>query len=271
MAPAQREEVLTTRSEKQRTYLRARLAEFDALSPAEREIRLRLIELRAALMPLLLAAPGDRAKLLRQVPDVQRELVEAQLRVWDDLPAARLEQLLARRADGPAFAPLPPDPPVELRPPTTASAAAARRSRGEEGLAVWRSLSAEQQSRATQQLTRLLALPPRQQEAVMADLPEAQRASVTRMVASLGRLSVVDRERCLASFQRFAAMSPAQRHRFWANVDRWETLAPEERRAWRTFTATLPPSPPGLQSPPPPPPPRGASSAVLPPGAQAAR
>ncbi|MHB9008017.1 MAG: hypothetical protein ACYDC1_13910, partial [Limisphaerales bacterium] len=102
-----REKVLEARPEVQRSYLRDRANEFLALDPLEREARLRLLELRAVLVPLLSAEPTNRVDLLREVPAAQRDLVDRQLEAWDTLPAGRQQQVLASESRWVFLAPLP--------------------------------------------------------------------------------------------------------------------------------------------------------------------
>ncbi|MFM8471107.1 MAG: hypothetical protein ACKODH_14275, partial [Limisphaerales bacterium] len=100
-----------------REVLSTRLREYDTLTPAEREARLRATELHYYLNPLLNTIPATRATQLATVPASFRPLVEERLAAWDKLPAEiqrevltneRLLKAMTRPAVPNAFPPLPP-------------------------------------------------------------------------------------------------------------------------------------------------------------------
>src|SRR5687768_15744779 len=49
-------------------------------------LRLRTLELRWHLLPLLSAAPSNRVVRIQAVPERDRPLIEERLRLWDRLP-----------------------------------------------------------------------------------------------------------------------------------------------------------------------------------------
>ena len=59
MTPDERDDFLTNRPPKIRAGILAKIAEYEALDPNERELRLRATELRWHLMPLLRESPDQ--------------------------------------------------------------------------------------------------------------------------------------------------------------------------------------------------------------------
>ena len=77
MTPQERENYLTNRPPEIRDRILAKVREYLALDPDERELRLRATELRWYLLPLLRESPTNRDARLAQVPDDLRDLVRA--------------------------------------------------------------------------------------------------------------------------------------------------------------------------------------------------
>ena len=61
MTPDERDNFLTNRPPEIRARILAKVGEYEALDPNERELRLRATELRWYLMPLLRESPTNRA------------------------------------------------------------------------------------------------------------------------------------------------------------------------------------------------------------------
>lgn len=248
--PAEREAFLATRSPEQREYLRARLAEFDALPPAERELRLHLLNLRHYLLPLLRLPPAQRAESLRQVPPAYRDLVTERLAAWDRLTPEQRAELLAGESllaglplqgvptvpdSRPAVSPLPPN----------------RREQFQRDLERWEALPEADRARILARLTAFLEFSETEKARVLAGLDASRRAQAARLVQALEALPAPERARSLQALQRLANLSPEQRARFLHNAARWQAMSAEERHAWRRLHALLPPAPPGLDAPPP--------------------
>ena len=80
MTPDERDDFLTNRPPEIRARILAKVAEYEALNPNDRELRLRATELRWYLMPLLRESPTNRAARLAQMPADMRELVKTGLK-----------------------------------------------------------------------------------------------------------------------------------------------------------------------------------------------
>ena len=86
MTPAGRNNYLTNRPPAIRARIVAKLREYEALDPNERELRLRATELRWYLLPLLQVSPTNRAARLAAIPDDLQPLVKKRLQQWQILP-----------------------------------------------------------------------------------------------------------------------------------------------------------------------------------------
>ena len=74
MNAAERDQALTNRSPEQQAQILAKVREYESLKPDERELRLRVTELRWYLRPLMTAPATNRADQLAMIPEPNREL-----------------------------------------------------------------------------------------------------------------------------------------------------------------------------------------------------
>ena len=98
MTPAERENYLTNRPPGIRDRILAKVREYEALDPNERELRLRATELRWYLLPLMHESPTNRAARLAAIPDDLRPLVKNRLQQWDILPPPLQDGISGERA-----------------------------------------------------------------------------------------------------------------------------------------------------------------------------
>ena len=94
MTPDERQDFLTNRPPEIRKRILAKVDEYEALNPNERELRLRATELRWYLLPLLHDSPTNRDARLAQVPDDIRDLVQNRLEEWTILPPSLKQEFL---------------------------------------------------------------------------------------------------------------------------------------------------------------------------------
>ncbi|MBM3879582.1 MAG: DUF3106 domain-containing protein [Verrucomicrobia bacterium] len=253
MAPAQREHALADKPEDHRAYLRDRLQEFDSVSPAERELRLRLLQLRFFLLPLLRLAPADRAESLRLVPASDRELILDRLREWDRLPAEHQREFLENESRLRWF------PKFEASSPTEQQAMlrvlpAERRTQIQADLARWWKVPADQRQRLSRHFTLFLELSDSEKQAALRRLSSPERSHLAQTLSAFASLPPDQRAKCIEAFNRFLDMNEVDQARFLQKAARWDLMTPAERRAWREFVAKVPPLPPGLGPTPPLPP-----------------
>ena len=222
MSPEAQENALTNHPPEARARILAKLSEYEALDPDERELRLRATELRWWLMPMLRAPATDRAARLAQVPANLRELVEARLEQWSILPPQLQEEFLENEKTLHYFAL------VETTNPPAASA---------------------QQQKIADQFSRFFELTPEEKESTLNTLSEAERAQMQETLRSFEKLPPHQRLICVRNFAKFASMSEAERAEFLKNAESWSKMSPKERQSWRDLVQTVPiwpPLPPGL-------------------------
>jgi hypothetical protein len=94
MTPRERETFLSNRPPEIRARILAKVNEYEAMDPDERELRLRATELRWYLLPLMRDSPSNRAVALAQVPADMRELVQSRLDEWSILPPQLQQEFL---------------------------------------------------------------------------------------------------------------------------------------------------------------------------------
>src|SRR5581483_10374148 len=94
LSPRDREQYLTNKTPEVLARLLAKVREYQALDPDERELRLRATELRWYLLPLLHTAPANRLAGLPNVPEQMRGLISSRLGQWDALPPAFQKEFL---------------------------------------------------------------------------------------------------------------------------------------------------------------------------------
>ena len=90
----QRETLLSRKTPAARTLIEAKLREFGALRPDEREIRLRLAQFQDSLRTLLPMPPTERGPLMAVVPEEDLPWIEERLAAWDLLPEAERRDVL---------------------------------------------------------------------------------------------------------------------------------------------------------------------------------
>lgn len=238
MSPTERAEVLSDRTEHQRKHLESALREYEALPTAQREARLRRLDLACHLPGLMRLAPTNRASRMEAVPAHIRAIVEERLRQWDLLPANVQKNVLEHDTTSNYFLRIrpgqvsPPNP--DPRPADTAGTGGGKRD--------W-----------SAHLTSFFELPAKEQQKTLQVLPPAERERMEKTLQTFAALPAKQRKICIDSFERFNRMSVEERNRFLKSASRWKAMSPRERETWRALVEILPPTP-SLSSPPPLPP-----------------
>ncbi len=249
MTPVERESYLTNRPPGIRARILAKVREYEALDPNERELRLRATELRWYLLPLLHESPTNRAARLAAIPDDLQTLVKNRLRQWDILPPALKAEFLESERTLRYFTHVdpsnsPPLPPVPHHKP-----------RGPD-LAHWEMLSEDQRQKVTAQFNRFFELTPAEKQKTLNTLSDAERQQMEKTLETFGKLPPAQRFKCIRAFTEFAGLSAAEKQDFLKNAQRWSQMSPKERQTWRdlvTHVPAWPPLPPALILPPVPP------------------
>jgi hypothetical protein len=222
MSPEAQNNALTNRPPEARARILAKLSEYQALDPDERELRLRATELRWWLMPLLRAPATERAVRLARVPANLRELVESRLMQWTILPPPLQDEILANEQALHYFALVETN-----RPPTVTT----------------------QQQKIASQFNQFFELTPEEKQQTLNTLSEAERLQMQETLKSFEKLPPAQRLTCVRNYAKFASLSEAERVKFLKSAESWSKMSPSERQAWRDLVATVPlwpPMPPGL-------------------------
>jgi len=246
MTPAEQENYLTNRPPEIRSRILAKIHEYQALDPDEREMRLRATELRWYLPPLLRTVPTNRADRLAAVPDDLRDLVKARLVQWDILPPPLQQEFLENERTLRYFTHVdstngPPTPVSGWQPAPPDS-----------DLARWNALSDEQRQRITDRFNQFFELAPVEKQETLDTLSPVERRQMEKTLQTFGQLPAPQRVQCIRAFTEFAGMSPQERAEFLKNAERWSQMSPQERQTWRDLVANVPKWPPLPPMPPPP-------------------
>jgi hypothetical protein len=246
MKPEEREKALALREPKTREIVKAKVRQFEGLPPDERENRLRTLELRWYLLPLMKASPTNRSARLQTIPAPDRQLVEKRLQDWDRLPADAQQNLLESELAV-----------VFMRP-----------ERGVISHAGPSMVTTQQQQRITESIKYLNGLPTEKRREVyrtfesffelsqherakaLDSFTEAERKQMERSLRLFDNLAPADRDLCLEGFEKFRALSEQERQEFLRSAERWQTMSANDRALWRSLVnrkaIPLPPMPPGL-------------------------
>ena len=247
MTPEERENFLTNRPPQIREGILDKVAEYEALDPNERELRLRATELRWYLLPLLRDSPSNRPAGLALVPPDIRDLVKARLDEWGILPPQMQEEFLENQEALHYFAHLDVSNSMMLRkiaPPGSA-------------LARWTALTEAEQKQITANVDQFFALTPEEKQAALDTLSDVERGQMQKTLQAFDQLPPDQREECERAFAKFAGMSASEKQEFLRNAERWSQMSPTDRQAWRDLVANVPewpPLPQGFIAPPPMPP-----------------
>lgn len=241
----ERQAVLGDRSPAQREYLVGQLAEFDSLTPAEREARLRLLELRYYLGPLLVDASQGRTNQFLLVPPAYRAAVRDRLLAWESLSSALRAELIEDHAALRRLL-LFPGAVAAPDPAGTGSLAPPDRARFDRAVARLRDMGTGERQALAEHLHRFFQFSDAEQQRALAQVDAGPRARLEQLVAELDGLPASEREQCLESLKRFARLSLPEQERFLRNALRWAAMSPEDRQVWRQVHANLPPIPPEI-------------------------
>jgi len=248
MSPEQRESILAKKPARIRERILAKVNEYAALDPNERELRLRATELRWYLMPLLRSAPADRAAQLALVPGDIRDLINARLAQWELLPPQLQQEFLENEATLSYFSSVAVTNNTAAEPPPSGP----DQSR-------WNALPEDQREMMTAQFNEFFNLTPVEKQKALSGLSGEERAQMEKAIQTFGQLPLPQRMQCIRAFGKFANMDPQERAEFLRNAERWSQMSPADRKAWVDLVAHVPPwhpAPPPVMIMPPPPAPR---------------
>jgi hypothetical protein len=239
MKPAQREGALTAKTPEQKKLLLAKIAEYESMSPEERDLRLRHTELRWQLTRLMQLPPLERMTELAAIPPEKRGIVEERLRHWDEIPLPLQKDFLENQGliqRMLTWEITPTDQRARLTPE--------QRENLRRELTAWRALPEQQRQRMSEQFRQFFELSDDQKKKILGTIPATERQQMEKTLEKFETLPQEMRQKCINSFSKFASMNSEERSEFLRNAERWESMTPSERLAWRELVNKLPPPPP---------------------------
>jgi predicted Fe-S protein YdhL (DUF1289 family) len=227
----ERNRFLTNRSPEDRKLIFAKLREYESLKPDQRELRLRVTELRWYLLLMMRAPAANRTARLALIPVEQRELLEARLEEWDKLPPNVQQELLDNEAAISYF--------------TELEATGRRPAAGKTppGIEQWQALNEDQREKIMARFNQFFDLRPKEKEKALNTLSESERRQIEKTLRKFGELPPAKRIVCIHSFEKFTELSLEDRQQFLKNAERWKLMTPEERQAWRDLVSRISVSP----------------------------
>jgi Protein of unknown function (DUF3106) len=225
MSVAERANALTNRSPVARARILAKLQEYTALDPDERELRLRATELRWYLTPLLQTPPAGRDAALARVPEDLQPLVKSRLQQWDILPPPLQKEFLDNDRALHYFAGVDSTNRIIIDP---------------------------RQATLAGQVDSFFELTKSEKEKALQTLSVPERAAMEKTLQAFDKLPPRQRMLCTRNYAKFAGMSAAERAEFLKNAEKWSQMSPKERQAWRDLVSHVPLWPPLPPSPVPP-------------------
>lgn len=238
-----REAWLSGKSAPAREFIRAKLAEFSALAPDERELRLRTAELEFYLGPLLSAESTNRPALVSKAPADLQPLLKDRVDAWEKLGAEARREVLESEHTLSLWVR------IESADPQSLTNQLARAPKAEQAalraqFVRWSALSQEDRARKTAGFQRFFDLTAAEREPILRRLAETERAQMEITLRRFAAFQPGQRDQCIAAFHRLAEMSASDREEFLRDAARWQALKPEEREAWRRMVAEFAPRPP---------------------------
>ena len=240
MDAARREQALTNRSPEARALILAKVREYELLKPDERELRLRVTELRWYLRPLMSAPATNRPAQLATIPETYRKLIEDRLTEWDKLSPEMQKELLANEAIIRYLTEIEGRSDEQRRQALEAIPPAGRTAL-EQGIDKVSSMSEDQRRRMLNHFREFFELTAQEQQKVLNTLPGPDRGQIERTMRVFDNLPPDQRDQCIQSLQKFVGLNPVERQQFLKSAERWKLMSPSERQVWRVLVRKLPP------------------------------
>jgi len=245
MSATDRDRDLSKRPESQRKILRAKIEEYQLMPSEMRDLRLRQVELRWYLVPLMRMEPGQRGTRLAAIPVDYRKIIGERLEQWDLLPPPIQKEALESEITRNYLIRLESSSHTEREAMLT-SLPMERRSQIEQELARWQSLTARQKQTRYARFDDFFELNPQEKQKVLGALSNEERQQMQNVLERFKNLPRDQRQHCIESFHKLASLTPEQQDEFLKNVERWQALSQDERESWREMVNALPPLPPGF-------------------------
>jgi len=236
MKTGDRERTLANRSPEIRKRILAKLQEYEAMKPEDRELRLRMTDLRWHLLRLMALPPAERAQQLALLPEADRKPAGDRLQQWDRLTADEQGEILKYEATMEQFAGQNPETAAKPLMPLVPDISI--------NLNNYLRMPPEKRRQIYSGFQRFFELTEAEKQATLEVLPDHEREQVVSALRALQQMPASQRDQYLLAFKKFAGMSDADREEFQKNAGRWAALQPAEREAWRNLVNHVPPLPP---------------------------
>ncbi len=244
--PAERDALLANRSATQKTLLLNKLREYELLTPGQRELVLRTMELRWYLTSLMHLPPSNRTTRLVAMPPADRPLVEDRLNHWDRMGALSKQEILeyetAIRFSTPSAGGLP------NQISTLTNMLPEQRRKTEAEIARWQALPPDRRQSIYWNFGRLFVLPPVAKPATM--MSATERQEMDRSLQDFTKLPKEQQDLCIRGFKKFSDLTPAERDEFLQSAERWQAMNEDDRQTWRKLVSLLPQAMPISKFPP---------------------
>lgn len=240
MDAAGRDQALTNRPAELRKRILDKVREYESLEPSERELRLRVTELRWYLRPLMSEPATNRPAQLATIPETFRQQVKDRLQKWDSLPSDVQTELLANEATLRYLTEIEGRS-DEQRKQALEAISPASRTNLVQGIDRLSSLSDDQRRKMINRFGEFFELTAQEKQKALDSLTGLDRGQIEKTMRAFDALPPEQREQCIQSLQKFAGLSPAERQQFLKSAERWKLMSPSERQVWRELVHKLPP------------------------------
>jgi len=253
--PEEREKLLADKSPEHRKVLEKGIRDFEALSPDERDTRLRTMELRYHVTLMLRMRATNRMERLKLVPENLRPLVEDRLKYWDRLSPAEQKEALQKESASRILVGVSGSGSRPQGIPMNGQSSN-QVVQIEQQLVRWQSLPETRREQIQKNFTTLFDLSDEEKARTQLQalpLSPDERRLMEKTLADFKKLPVSARTLCIRNFPKFAELTPQERRQFLYNAQEWQKMTSEDRQSWRMLVSKvprMPPLPPGLGQPP---------------------
>jgi hypothetical protein len=227
---AERNQALVDRSPEARKQILAKVREYEAMKPNDRELRLRATELRWYLLRLMRTSPTNRTAQLERVPLNMRPLIDSRLSKWDALAPDVQTDFLKHEAALQAWC------------------LQATNTTGNVRTNIPQELQAISETRLNELMDRydlFMGLSPAERQKTLETVSDPERAQIEKTLQKFENLTPEQRAACVRSFMQFKRLTPQERRQFLSNAIKWSRMSPDERKQWQDLVdrqQLLPPS-----------------------------
>jgi hypothetical protein len=244
MSSTERKAALTNRPAENQKAILAKVREYEAMKPDQREWKLKATELRWYLAPLMRSPATNREAQLTAIPESDRQMVTDHITQWDALPGSVQAEFL-RHQDTMRFLLYSEIGGTPISPLTTSTnLSQARVKKLQQGVREWQSLPENRRDELIVRFNQFFELNSAEKEKSLNSLSDAERRQIEKTLAKFKDLTPARRAECLRSFEKFAGMSLYERQQFLKNAEKWKLMKPEERATWKSLVDVAPMLPP---------------------------